>query len=1267
MMTTDTIVRTKSSKPKSAVATKRVQSAPISPQYLELPTSGDPLRVPDQTSNDYRTISQKTVYFPGGRVFNCQPQNELREVTVSGMKLVWDANDALLSLLSGQSDLVHVIIVADSIEINMPVKLPQSRVEIFARELIFGENGSIDITPTGYKKGVKPDLGFVKGSDGRYTGNVGGNGMDAQSLDLNIKALHLPEGVDKSPQKRLFACGSRGQDGGDGGHLDPGGKPLTKDKLKDYYEVNKDSLVPPATIWESVRKTIVNKVLVAFPIPIPTSLGSAKGFRFTDRHSNGFPNTPEEVAGKHVLHYDVDVHLPFLSFYSTKWKFQLPATTKKPVPAHGLDAYASGQPGNGGSGGQVIFIGELAHTSIKTMDALTDASGGKQGNSEPIKGESPALNKAAVYVAMTLGFKKQTYRTAKRPGYATRIVPVRKLKLEPVKPRHGHDATAAAAKDGIPGALKHQEQQPSVWVHEFNAEAALTYAKHACMLHNRALSHQIAQTYFDDLEALQHPSPRVAVLKQEFDTLLRRLETDLDIFGNQLGWVPHLSVLGSFDHFKIMGSQAFKTMYLCHRMKNKWNVKESKLDYLTASREAITLQLENARNTFINTHKELAQVQETLHGSFLQSASLLGEIATLEEEIKTRAEIDEANRAYNIGGAKIGFGALKVITGGLGLLTQVIPVGQPFLGLVGGTGSKALGGIFGVVENMVVSALGGEDSATSETGSKLPEKAAQFLKEHQDTIANYASKPFTKKVNTELQATQKELNSIGAQTKELAKDRESLQQLLALPEDKIPEQLERLFRLRETPVSAKEQKELATWLRQKISERITTLEADTGKSRDIIKDLREKSEQADALTSKVAKLAKNKKETEKKLKTVVQGLTQMTADTQDIFDGVRSLCVSREDLEPNISNQIRKLKENIYADQFTELYAKIIASGNCKEDLLRRMERCQIAIQNSSATIQYTLIQMNTIDRQALELTVALDHSIYSSLLSLEQEARSVLLEQLYYFGKSYQYRFLKKVETVVPDYYKLDIFIDKFRDFLESDRAHFEDDIDNIYNMLFAKLRSLVHFLIKDVQHNRLTRQKTRKIHTRELMDEETLQKLNTPIPGQTGKRIRYQPVVFNFLGSGFAKSTAIKFRIADINLKSVSVDNVEQFSHGLNFDMNFVHSGTSILYDGDSYYLFRAQTPSEKVSWEFTLSIDSEKKLTPERVKDSAVSTKLLKKLCGTDSSEMDSSDLLNAYMPAGSSDITIYRTSAGNIVGGEITDFVIEVVLEELHEAD
>ena len=643
-MTTETVDKKFSDKQKATTAKSLVPDAGTPPLYIDLPLPGDPPQVPDQNSTDYRTVSQKTVYYPEKVFFNLQKKNELRKVTVSGVKLVWETDD-LLRRLSGQLDLVQVVIVADSVEINIPVKLPQSKLEIYARELIFGDYGSIDVTPLGFEKGVKPEAGHENYKNGKYTGITGTDGMPAQSIDLHVKTLYIPDSGDQIPEKRLIARGSRGQDGGVGGFLDLEEKPLSIDALDNYYETNQNKLVPPKVAWENIKKRILSQTLVVFPIPIPTNLGSValprKKFIFEGMRSNNFQTTPKELTGKHVLQYDVKVRLPFGLFYNTSFAFKDPATDKKPIPLNGLNAYPYGRPGHGGKGGQISFFGKLSYYSetddsmpfstktskdscSESIHDITDVTGGKKGESEVMKGARPALDEA-VHAEMALSFTgKLLGRVPKQ--FRSHYYPVRKFtKIEEVKPRHGDNAEPPEAKDGDDGEVTDPQKQSSVWIHEFNAEAALTYAKHACMLHSRKLSHRVAQIYFDSIKELPHPlPPRLAVLEMELDTLLRRLQTDLDIFGNQLGWVPHLSVISSFEHLNMMGLQALETINLCDRMKKKWDVKESKLEYLTATRKTLTIQLDEARRSLVDNHTEFSKLGQKVHEAFLQKSQSAG-------------------------------------------------------------------------------------------------------------------------------------------------------------------------------------------------------------------------------------------------------------------------------------------------------------------------------------------------------------------------------------------------------------------------------------------------------------------------------------------------------------------------------------------------------------------------------------------------------------------------------------------------------------------
>jgi hypothetical protein len=370
-------------------------------------------------------------------------------------------------------------------------------------------------------------------------------------------------------------------------------------------------------------------------------------------------------------------------------------------------------------------------------------------------------------------------------------------------------------------------------------------------------------------------------------------------------------------------------------------------------------------------------------------------------------------------------------------------------------------------------------------------------------------------------------------------------------------------------------------------------------------------------------------------------------------------------LAPQIEAQIATLSGTCYRDRLTELHTEIALLGSRKEECMRRLERCEATMRDAADTIASCIAHMDRVDGKLLGLSAALDHAVYASMVDLEQRARATVVEQLYYFAKAFQYRFLQRVE---PEFYRLDAFVDQLTRFLEcrnekdGDMEQLtEGEFDLMYRMLEERLRERILPIADDIQHNRLMYKRTWLIHARELIDEATLRRINTPLPNQHGAQVYYEPVAFNLVRSGYASANAVKLRIVDLKLESLAVADVGAFKGGLSLSMRFIHSGVSVLFDGRERYVFRAQSPAERITWEFTSSIDSEGNIVITPVTVSTVEAELLEKLTPGDATV---AELLAAYWPGGSSDITIQRVSSGNVAGGEITDFVIRVELEELH---
>ena len=1237
----------------------------LTPQYIDLPLPDDRLHVPDSASPDYRAISEKTIYRSG--MFNGRKFETLREITVSGMQLVWDysAANKPLRLLNDQQDIVRINIVADSVRIDMPLKFPQAEVNIYARELKFSDDGSIDITPLDYSAPADP--GERVQTDNGVTGLPGGDGGDAQSINLNVEVLRIPKPEDGTAPVLFFANGANGQAGGEGGYLSL-----------------PDGAVPsPAGVsWSAVYETLSNTKLGTIPFGIPTvrveehtGPGAILTGVIRQLSLNPLKQCPPKLQNVCALHYDIVVHFPPGYFYHTNWSVK--HGDPDVVPANGADAYPYGRPGDGGDGGEVKLTGDI-HWSESgescgiALGDIVQTNAGQKGSAEVQKGGEPSdLDFARV--AMEISFAEEKEKpnklglpqNARLPKTLTAYVSELDIERDKVTPKPGTNADPETVHDGKSGKTTQLTQSDASWCRAFNAEAALAYSRCAFWMQNRDLAREYIGIYLQALGSRKVATDsRLEQLNTEFATLARRLDQGLDIFGNQPGWVPHLSVLGTYSQFQALVRQAFDAMFIAYKIRSRWENMKNKVDCFTASREASAQLLDDSQSRLREAQRAYSGIRTDLIEALNAGDRLNGELATLMGEIKNKAKIDAHNRALALGEMRIAFGSLKLISGGLGILTQLIPVGQPVLGTIGNIGSQAAGGAFSALEGLLASALRDDANTTIDSGSQISEQVIKYVKPYQDMIlSGIPSGNIDKQISTQKKA----LKSLGKETTSLARDKQALQALLAIPEDKISEQLERLYRL-DGEQSPEDKKQLADWLRQKTSERITALESMGDTAADVIKQLRIKQDDADAIAANVASLSKKKKQHQTAMKNTLQSLLKMPGEIESIANGVRLMCISSDALEPKISAEIETLSGTIYREQLLDLKNKILQLGLCKEECMRRLEHCGALMQDAASTVARCFADIDYFDHSLLGLADALENSAHSSLLAMEQRARATLVEQLYYFAKAYQYRFLKKVD---PDFYLLDEFVEQLEEILgyrlpdEADEQAVEkthlskDDFELMYDLLEDRLQELVLPLTTDIQHNRKMQETPWLIHARKLFSEKEFEKLNTPIANQPGAETRYQPLVFNLVKSGFAKSDAIKLRIVELKLKSIVLSDIEQYEHGLTFGLRFEHSGTSILLDEQKQnYIFRSQAPSENICWEYTNSIDENGEIVISRVTASTVDIELFRKLTSADDS---AAKLLATYRPGASSDITLQRFGRGKTIGGEISDFVIEVVLE------
>ena len=120
---------------------------------VDLPLLVDaPSRHEPQESRQF--ISQSVHSAAAPAQFNTLKQDLVKRLRVCGATLKWDHNDDNYGLMSLQGtdtlDLAALEMHADIVQILSPLRFPGTHVTIYARELIFGDEGAIDTSPLPY-------------------------------------------------------------------------------------------------------------------------------------------------------------------------------------------------------------------------------------------------------------------------------------------------------------------------------------------------------------------------------------------------------------------------------------------------------------------------------------------------------------------------------------------------------------------------------------------------------------------------------------------------------------------------------------------------------------------------------------------------------------------------------------------------------------------------------------------------------------------------------------------------------------------------------------------------------------------------------------------------------------------------------------------------------------------------------------------------------------------------------------------------------------
>jgi len=594
-------------------------------------------------------------------------------------------------------------VVCDTLTIGCRWWLPECDVRIFARRIVFQNDGCIDTSPQPWVRANAANAA------GKTAGAKGEGGRTAGDITLFAGKVETPKG---SRARRLIAKGSDGQGGGEGvrgadGRNSPGNR-----------------------------------------------LGFKGVYTHEDKHTDTSVITTVKVKlDKHSDHTIIGIR--------RRWKvFEMNAGEGDwgtlEFPTSGVDAIAPGDSGNGGNGGKV-------YTNRDDLIAVSDAAAGKAGRLAPIaRGGAAGQPMKAAYYDNTYYWKAHSiilspiYWFAK-DQYSHDNSGESKIEVKLNTTRAGQEKSAAPGSDGKtwePELAK--SNKTNLWLHPRIVPVVLDFIRRAYLGEQRAEARALLAAYEP---AFQEGMPARArgtdwepedeayfsSVGLEMATLNQRLAVGLDYFGNPAGYAPLLSLSSSFRQYQLELDSALEVLVFAGWLEAKHSankvVNEASrvaANLLTKENSAISRAITEAEAKVKDIGERIRTIDDTQN-------ELVGKIGVIRTKLINQAGAASAKVAQVKLAANLAAGLL-----------QVVPFGQPILGGVASTAADATD-LLDEDQDKVIEKL------KTKVGKVVDDyKEAQKAAEKLVTDAKKEAKEFAKAEDKELTVAQ--LKALNAKT-----------------------------------------------------------------------------------------------------------------------------------------------------------------------------------------------------------------------------------------------------------------------------------------------------------------------------------------------------------------------------------------------------------------------------------------------------------------------------------------------------------------------
>ncbi len=1001
--------------------------------------------------------------------------------------------------------------------------------------------------------------------------------------------------------------------------------------------------------------------------------------------------------------------------------FILPSGGKKVRPQNGRDAYTAGTPGNGGPGG-VLTSSTAIEAALATFD------GGAGGLSAATAGEKAGTPRDAVWITNCLlnvfvrGKDAQgnalvdarfEHPNIAHAGRAPREKYVGKA-IEDVPAADGKSAPEERGSRGAAGKLVVSAKPQGAWLHPLNVMPVIEYARDAFQAGDRAGATETLVALRRSMTTPPAPAPIAAELAT-IDTLLSRLTQGLDAFGHPPGWVPRLGIAATVPIFKKVVTSAYEVIYAAYRLQWAYEKKLDAQRLLGNAVETLNKQTDQAKADILAAQAALPRLKQELEGIKTEIDLLQQKFASFRNEL-----IEEAKKNVESQKAEIAFfkGIFKLMSAAC----YVFPVGQPYLGQLGGNLAELVSTAKDDDQDVLKIAASYTKATTEFFGDDKNQTKliGDLTKNEQGTLTQ---------IQTELGELTKSETQIKANQDLLNKDIENL--IAAKKADLAPAltqamnrkaSFERLQAYRELDTDEKR----AAFIRGRkldiaISEvegRIAAIDKDPKVAPQEKQAMNDLKRDLSALGTRQKGLNDLKTETERRLADRKQSVENALGIAKNVgigvgkgIEAIQTLRMDTTATQAEIERELQKLAEGKYRKEWTErtqqLARELDLLNRKKEAFIGRIDQYQRSIGVNAEAMHANLRKVDGMSQAALNLSGSLDPLVARFAADLSRRARQGVLEWRNIFARAWEYQFAAPISAEV---YNLQEVENKLQSFISTDAEGKKtelkaEDFETLGKLTMAPLREHAKAMLASYASDRPEVQvNTYDIRAVELLGADGIERLNrTVIPAAEIARLKknhnfsdgdiaafnrrkltleqiktldkldvdwdYESIVFDFPSRGYGRRDWEFFRIVSLGLDDFNVEwlaaprNAKDEIQG-NLELELTHSGTSIVRSQGKYYAFRDQSPDMAIVWRFIYRQTGDKsEIKPPEVP--TWDTKVLAQL-GLDEKDATEFAAFAQYRPGGMSPITVQRRRVGRSTVALIKDFTVKLTFERSSKA-